>query len=143
MSPLFQRFSEPGRQAVVFAQDEARALGHDCIGTEHLLLGLLREEEGSAARVLASLGVDTDTVRELVGRGDAVATGMIPFTPPAKKSLELALRESLELGHTYVGTEHLLLALMHEDESVAARILLDLGLDAERVRAATIDDLSG
>jgi ATP-dependent Clp protease ATP-binding subunit ClpC len=147
MSPLSQRFTERGRQAVVFAQSEARELGHDYIGTEHLLLGLLRQEESTAARVMQALGVPTDEVRARViasvGRGDKAAVGQIPFTPLAKKGLELALRESLELGHTYVGTEHLLLGLTREGESVAARVLLDLGLAAERVRAATIDYLSG
>jgi ATP-dependent Clp protease ATP-binding subunit ClpC len=132
---------------VVLAQDESRALGHDYIGTEHLLLGLLREEEGLAAPVLAGLGIAGDEVRALVvrivGRGDEVATGQIPFTPSAKKTLELALREALSLGHNYVGTEHLLLGLVRVNEGVAARVLLDFGADAESVRAALLQMLSG
>ena len=132
---------------MVLAHDEARALSHNYIGTEHLLLGLLREEEGLAARVLDALGVTIDEVRaqvgEIDGRGDEVATGQIPFTPSAKKTLELALREALSLGHNYVGTEHLLLGLVRVNEGVAARVLLDLGADAESVRAALLGMLSG
>src|SRR5207244_6709839 len=127
---MFERFTERGRQVVVFAQDEARLLKHNYIGTEHLLLGLLREEEGMAARVLESLGVRIEAVRSqvarIVGPGDEVTSGQIPFTPRAKKVLEIALREGLSLGHDYIGTEHILLGLVRETEGVAARLLLDL-----------------
>jgi ATP-dependent Clp protease ATP-binding subunit ClpC len=107
---VFERFTERARQVVVLAQDEARALKHNYIGTEHILLGLLREEEGLAARVLESLDIAVEEVRaqvaRIVGQGDEVTTGQIPFTPRAKKVLELALREALSLGHNYIGTEH-------------------------------------
>jgi ATP-dependent Clp protease ATP-binding subunit ClpC len=135
---VFERFTERARQVVVLAQDEARALKHNYIGTEHILLGLLREEEGLAAPVLESLGVTVEEVRaqvaRLVGQGEEVTTGQIPFTPRAKKVLELGLREALSLGHNYIGTEHLLLALIRENEGVAARILLDFDADAEKTR---------
>ena len=137
---MFERFTERARQVVVLAQDEARALKHNYIGTEHILLGLLREEEGLAARVLESLDITVEEVRaqvaRIVGQGDEVTTGQIPFTPRAKKVLELALRESRALGHQYIGTEHILLGLVRENDGVAARILLDLGVDAETVREA-------
>jgi len=133
---LFERFTERARQVVVLAQDEARALKHNYIGTEHILLGLLREEEGLAARVLESLDITVEEVRaqvaRIVGQGDEVTTGQIPFTPRAKKVLELALREALSLGHNYIGTEHILLGLVRENEGVAARILLDFDADARR-----------
>ncbi len=135
---LFERFTERARQVVVLAQDEARALKHNYIGTEHILLGLLREEEGLAARVLESLDITVEEVRaqvaRIVGQGDEVTTGQIPFTPRAKKVLELALREALSLGHNYIGTEHILLGLVRENEGVAARILLDFDADAEKIR---------
>ena len=144
---LFERFTERARQVVVLAQDEARALKHNYIGTEHILLGLLREEEGLAARVLESLDITVEEVRaqiaRIVGQGDEVTTGQIPFTPRAKKVLELALREALALGHNYIGTEHLLLGLMRENEGVAARILLDFDADAEKIRNEVIRMLSG
>jgi hypothetical protein len=144
---VFERFTERARQVVVLAQDEARALRHNYIGTEHILLGLLREEEGLAARVLASLGINVEEVRaqvaRIVGQGDEVTTGQIPFTPRAKKVLELALREGLALGHNYIGTEHILLGLVRENEGVAARILLDFGADAEKIRNEMIRMLSG
>jgi ATP-dependent Clp protease ATP-binding subunit ClpC len=143
---LFERFTERARQVVVLAQDEARALKHNYIGTEHILLGLLREEEGLAARVLESLDITVEEVRaqiaRIVGQGDEVTTGQIPFTPRAKKVLELALREALSLGHNYIGTEHLLLGLVRENEGVAARILLDFDADAEKVRNEVIRMLS-
>src|SRR5207248_887978 len=123
---MFERFTERARQVVVLAQDEARALKHNYIGTEHILLGLLREEEGLAARVLESLDITVEEVRaqvaRIVGQGDEVTTGQIPFTPRAKKVLELALREALSLGHNYIGTEHILLGLVREHEGLAARI---------------------
>jgi ATP-dependent Clp protease ATP-binding subunit ClpA len=142
---VFERFTERARQVVVLAQGEARSLKHGFIGTEHLLLGLLREEEGLAARVLASLEVPYEEVRlrveEIVGVGEEVTTGQIPFTPRAKKVLELALREALSIGHNYIGTEHILLGLVREGSGVASTILGDLGLDAERVRGEVITAL--
>ena len=144
---MFERFTERARQVVVLAQDEARALKHNYIGTEHLLLGLLREEEGLAARVLESLDITVEEVRaqvaRIVGQGDEVTTGQIPFTPRAKKVLELALREALSLGHNYIGTEHILLGLVQEGQGVAARIMLDFGADADRVRAEITRLLGG
>ena len=143
---MFERFTERARQVVVLAQDEARALRHNYIGTEHLLLGLLREEQGLAARVLESFGVTVEEVRvqaaRIVGLGDELATGQIPFTPRSKKILELSLREALSLGHNYIGTEHLLLGLARENEGVAARILLDFGVDAKRIQNETVRMLS-
>src|SRR3954462_14242379 len=144
---LFERFTERARQVVVLAQDEARALKHNYIGTEHILLGLLRDEGGLAARVLESLDITVEEVRaqvaRIVGQGDEVTTGQIPFTPRAKKVLELALREALSLGHNYIGTEHILLGLVGENEGVAARILLDFDADAEKIRNEIIRMLSG
>jgi ATP-dependent Clp protease ATP-binding subunit ClpC len=146
---VFEQFTERARQVVVLAQDEARQLRHNDIGTEHLLLGLLREEEGVGARVLAGLGVTLEEVRsrvvEIVGRGnpDDVTTGQIPFTPRAKKVLELSLREALSLDDNYIGTEHILLAIMHESEGVAARILVALDADAEAIRNEVVRVLSG
>src|SRR5437588_1030712 len=144
---VFERFTERARQVVVLAQDEARALEHNYIGTEHILLGLLREEEGLAARVLESLDITVEEVRaqvaRIVGQGDEVTSGQIPFTPRAKKVLELALREALSLGHNYIGTEHILLGLVRENEGVAARILLDFDADAEKIRNEIIRMLSG
>jgi ATP-dependent Clp protease ATP-binding subunit ClpC len=145
---VFERFTERAKQVVVLAQDEARALKHNYIGTEHILLGLLREEEGLAARVLESLDITVEEVREqvkqLVGEGDEeIVTGQIPFTPRAKKVLELALREALSLGHTYIGTEHVLLGVVRENQGVAARILLDLHADAEKIRNEIMGVLSG
>jgi ATP-dependent Clp protease ATP-binding subunit ClpC len=144
---VFERFTEPARQVVVFAQDEARELKHNYIGTEHILLGLIREEQGLAARVLGSLGVTLEGVRAQVGRiigsGDDVTTGQIPFTPRSKKVLELSLREALALGHNYIGTEHVLLGLAAEREGVACRILLDFGVSPDAVREAVVRALSG
>ena len=144
---MFERFDEHARQVVVLAQDESRALRHNYIGTEHLLLGLLREEEGLAARVLESLDITVEEVRaqiaRIVGQGDEVTTGQIPFTPRAKKVLELALREALSLGHSYIGTEHILLGLVRENEGVAARIMLDFDADSEMIRNEIIRFMSG
>jgi ATP-dependent Clp protease ATP-binding subunit ClpC len=144
---VFERFTERARQVVVLAQEEARALRHNYIGTEHLLLGLLREEEGLAARVLRSLDVELEAVREqvarIVGTGEEATSGQIPFTPRAKKVLELALRQAKAMGHGYIGTEHVMLGLAREGEGVAARILLDLGADAERIRAEILQLLGG
>jgi ATP-dependent Clp protease ATP-binding subunit ClpA len=132
---------------VVLAQDEARALKHNYIGTEHLLLGLLREEEGAAARALEGLDITLEEVRaqvaRIIGQGDELATGQIPFTPRAKKVLELALREALSLGHNYIGTEHLLLGLTREGEGVAMRILVDFDADAGKIREAVVRALAG
>lgn len=142
MVRVFERFTERARQAVVLAQEEVRALGHDSIGTEHVLLGLLRVEEGLAARVLDSFGVAIEDVREEVvrraGRGESPATGQIPFTPEAKETLELALREALALGHNYIGTEHVLLGLLRADQGPALEILRDLGVGHEAVREQVI-----
>jgi ATP-dependent Clp protease ATP-binding subunit ClpC len=144
---VFERFTERARQVVVLAQEEARTLKHNYIGTEHLLLGLLREEEGLGARVLGSLGITVEEVRaqvaRIVGEGDELTSGQIPFTPRAKRVLELALREGLALGHNYIGTEHVLLGLARENSGVAARNLLDEGVDAERIRNAVITLLGG
>jgi ATP-dependent Clp protease ATP-binding subunit ClpC len=144
---VFERFTERARQVVVLAQDEARALKHNYIGTEHILLGLLREEEGLAARSLESLGITVGEVRDqvlqIIGQGDKPTSGQIPFTPRAKKVLELAQREALSLAHNYIGTEHILLGLVRENEGVAARILLYLGADSENVSDAVIRMLSG
>jgi ATP-dependent Clp protease ATP-binding subunit ClpC len=142
---VFERFTERAKQVVVLAQDEARLLKHNYIGTEHILLGLLREEEGLAARVLESLDITLEEVRaqvqRVVGQGNEVATGQIPFTPRAKKVLQLSLKEALAMNHNYIGTEHILLGLARENDGVAARILLNLGADSERVRNAVIESL--
>jgi ATP-dependent Clp protease ATP-binding subunit ClpC len=139
---VFERFTERARQVVVLAQDEALALRHNYIGTEHILLGLLREEEGLAARVLESLQITVEevrgAVRQVVGEGDEVTGGQIPFTPRAKRVLELSLKEAMSLGHNYIGTEHILLGLARENQGVAARILLDFGADQHRIRDAII-----
>jgi len=144
---MFERFTDRARQVIVLAQDEARLFKHNYIGTEHLLLGLLREEEGLAARVLDILGITVEEVHlqvaRIVGQGDAVASGEIPFTPRAKKVLELALREALSFGHDYIGTEHMLLGLVREDTGVGARILLNFGVNANTVRNETVRLLSG
>jgi hypothetical protein len=135
---VFERFTEAARSVVVLAQDEARTLRHNYIGTEHILLGLVSEGEGLAARVLESLGMTLEQTRaevsKLVGSREEVASGQIPFTPRAKKVLELALREALSLSHNYIGTEHILLGLVREKEGVAARVLLGFGADAEKIR---------
>ena len=144
---MFERFTERARQVVVLAQEEARTLKHNYIGTEHILLGLLREEEGLAARVLEGLEITVEEVRSqvirIVGAGEEVTSGQIPFTPRAKKVLELALREALSLGHNYIGTEHILLGLVRENEGVAARILADFDADSEKIRNEIIRMLSG
>jgi ATP-dependent Clp protease ATP-binding subunit ClpC len=143
---LFDRFTESARQVIVLAQDEARALKHNYLGTEHLLLGLLREESGLASRVLQSLDMTLEEVRaqvaRIVGEGETVATGQIPFTPRAKKALEFSLKEALSLNHNYVGTEHLLLGLVRENDGVAAGILLDFDAHAEKIRNEIIRLLS-
>jgi ATP-dependent Clp protease ATP-binding subunit ClpC len=140
---MFERFTERARRVVVLAQEEARELDHNYIGTEHLLLGLLREGEGMAARVLDELGISRLAVREqvvkLIGRGRSTPSGHIPFTPRAKKALELSLREALQLSHNHIGTEHVLLGLIREGEGVAAQVLVELGADLNRVRAKVLE----
>ena len=135
---MFERFTDRARRVVVLAQEEARMLHHDYIGTEHLLLGLIREGEGVAAKALESLGISLEAVRqhvgEITGQGQQAPSGHIPFTPRAKKVLELSLREALQLGHNYIGTEHILLGLIREDEGVAAQVLVKLGADPSRIR---------
>ncbi len=144
---MFERFTEKARRVVVYAQEEARMLNQNYIGTEHLLLGLIREQDGIAAKALESLSISLEDVHQqvedLIGKGTFVPTGHIPFTPRAKKVLELSLREALQLGHNYIGTEHILLGLIREGEGVAAQVLLNLGADLEKVRSAVIQLLSG
>jgi ATP-dependent Clp protease ATP-binding subunit ClpC len=140
---MFERFTDRARRVVVLAQEEARELGHTYIGTEHILLGLLREPESVAARALEALGIGLDAVRqqvrEIIGQGEiATLPSHIPFTPRAKKVLELSLREALQLGHNYIGTEHILLGLIREGEGVAAQVLVKLGADLNRVRQQVI-----
>ncbi|MEA2842726.1 MAG: ATP-dependent Clp protease ATP-binding subunit ClpC [Actinomycetota bacterium] len=135
---MFERFTDRARRVVVLAQEEARLLDHDYIGTEHLLLGLIQEREGLAAKALEELGISLDNVRtqvvDMIGRGVRAPKGHIPFTARAKKVLEFSLRSALELGHNYIGTEHILLGLIREGTGVAAQVLGRLGADAQRVR---------
>ena len=144
---MFERFTDRARRVVVLAQEEARILSHNYIGTEHILLGLLREGEGVAAKALQSLGLQLEAVRqqveEIIGKGQHAPSGHIPFTPRAKKVLELSLREALQLGHDYIGTEHILLGLLSEGEGVAAQVLVRLGADLKRVRQQVIQVLHG
>ena len=144
---MFERFTDRARRVVVLAQDEARALNHNYIGTEHLLLGLIHEGEGVAAKALESMDISLDAVRaqvvEIIGEGQAAPSGHIPFTPRAKKVLELSLREALQLGHNYIGTEHILLGLLREGEGVAAQVLTKLGADLSTVRQTVMQMLSG
>jgi ATP-dependent Clp protease ATP-binding subunit ClpC len=144
---VFERFTDRARRVVVLAQEEARMLNHNYIGTEHILLGLAHEEEGVGGRALASLDISLETVRqevrETIGEGEEAPTGHIPFTPRAKKVLELSLREALQLGHNYIGTEHILLGLVREGEGVAAQVLEKLGADLNRVRQTVVQQLSG
>jgi ATP-dependent Clp protease ATP-binding subunit ClpA len=146
---MFERFTDRARRVVVLAQEEARLLNHDYIGTEHLLLGLAHEGQGVAAKALEVLGIRLEAIRsqveEIIGRGEseAASSGHIPFTPRAKKVLELSLRESQQLGHNYIGTEHILLGLIREGQGVAAQVLVKLGADFSRVRQQVIQLLSG
>ncbi len=144
---MFERFTERARMVVVLAQEEARHFNHNYIGTEHLLLGLLREDEGVAARALGSLNVTLDEVREqvesIVGYGMEETSGHAPFTPRSKRHLEFALREALRLGHSYIGTEHILLGLVSENEGVAALVLSNLGADPDKVRREVVGVLGG
>ena len=139
---MFERFTDRARRVVVLAQEEARMLDHNYIGTEHLLLGLIHEGEGVAAKALEAMGISLDAVRqqveEIIGRGQEAPSGHIPFTPRAKRVLELSLRESGQLGHNYIGTEHILLGLIREGEGVAAQVLVKLGADLNRVRQMVI-----
>jgi ATP-dependent Clp protease ATP-binding subunit ClpC len=144
---MFERFTDRARRVVVLAQEEARMLNHNYIGTEHILLGLIHEGEGVAAKALESLGISLDAVRqqveEIIGQGQQAPSGHIPFTPRAKKVLELSLREALQLGHNYIGTEHILLGLIREGEGVAAQVLVKLGADLNKVRQQVIQLLNG
>src|SRR6202140_5554572 len=144
---MFERFTDRARRVLVLAQEEARLLNHNFIGTEHILLGLIHEGEGVAAKALESLGISLEAVREKVeetiGPAGSSTTGSPPFTPRAKKGLELSLREGLQLGHNYIGTEHMLLGLVRENEGVAATVLKDLGADVELVRQKVISMLAG
>ena len=144
---MFERFTDRARRVVVLAQEEARMLNHNYIGTEHILLGLIHEGEGVAAKALEALGISLEGVRaqveEIIGQGQQAPSGHIPFTPRAKKVLELSLREALQLGHNYIGTEHILLGLIREGEGVAAQVLVKLGADLNRVRQQVIQLLSG
>ncbi|MFQ6171033.1 ATP-dependent Clp protease ATP-binding subunit [Oryzobacter sp. R7] len=144
---MFERFTDRARRVVVLAQEEARGLNHNYIGTEHILLGLIHEGEGVASKALESLGISLEAVREqvqeIIGQGQQAPTGHIPFTPRAKKVLELSLREALQLGHNYIGTEHILLGLIREGEGVAAQVLVKLGADLSRVRQQVIQLISG
>src|SRR5216684_4089074 len=144
---MFERFTDRARRVVVLAQEEARTLNHNYIGTEHVLLGLIHEGEGVAAKALESLGISLEAVRrqveEIIGQGQQAPSGHIPFTPRAKKVLELSLREALQLGHNYIGTEHILLGLIREGEGVAAQVLVKLGADLNRVRQQVIQLLHG
>jgi ATP-dependent Clp protease ATP-binding subunit ClpC len=144
---MFERFTDRARRVVVLAQEEARMLNHNYIGTEHILIGLIHEGEGVAAKSLESLGISLEVVRrqveEIIGQGQQAPSGHIPFTPRAKKVLELSLREALQLGHNYIGTEHILLGLIHEGEGVAAQVLVKLGADLDRVRQQVIQLLHG
>lgn len=144
---MFEKFTDKARRVVVLAQEEAKLLNHNYIGTEHILLGLIHEGEGVAAKSLEALGINLESVREqvqeIIGQGQQAPTGHIPFTPRAKKVLELSLREALQLGHSYIGTEHLLLGLIREGEGVAAQVLTKLGADTNKVRQQVIQLLSG
>jgi ATP-dependent Clp protease ATP-binding subunit ClpC len=143
---MFERFTDRALRVIVLAQEEARMLNHERIGTEHFLLGLSREGEGVAAKALESLGVSLDALRmqveEIVGQGQQDPGDHIPFTPRAKKMLELALRESMDLGHKHIGTEHILLGLVREGEGVGAQVLAKLGIDLNRVRQEVVHLLS-
>lgn len=144
---MFERFTDRARRVVVLAQEEARLLQHNYIGTEHLLLGLLTEQQGIAGQTLTALDIDSEKARqqieEMIGKGPQPPTGHIPFTPRAKKVMELALREALQLGHNYIGTEHILLGLIREGEGVAAQILVQLGAGLNQVRIKVLQILQG
>ena len=140
---MFERFTDRARRAVVLAQEEARLLNHAYIGTEHILLGLLNEEDGIGAQALGRQGVELEAMRraveQIIGMGPTIPSGHIPFTPRAKKVLELSLRESIALGHNYIGTEHILLGLIREGEGVACQVLTNAGVDFGKLRADAVD----
>jgi ATP-dependent Clp protease ATP-binding subunit ClpC len=144
---MFQRFTDRARRVVVLAQDEARVLGHNYIGTEHILLGLINEGEGVAAKALTTMGLSLEATRQqiedIIGRGEGTREGHIPFTPRAKKVLELSLNEARQLGHDYIGTEHILLGLIREGDGVAAQVLVSFGANLNRVRQQVIRLLHG
>src|SRR5579872_1268778 len=144
---MFERFTDRARRVLVLAQEEARQLNHSFIGTEHLLLGLLKEGEGIGAKALDSMGVSLEVARravvETLGPAGAARTGSPPFTPRAKKVLELSLREAIQLGHNYIGTEHILLGVIREGEGVASHVLMSLGADLSRTRQQVIQLLKG
>ena len=145
---MFQRFTDRARRTIVFAQEEARGLNHNWIGTEHLLLAVIREGHGVGAKALESMQISLDAARQqvesIIGRGqNPVGDGHIPFTPRAKKVLELSLREALQLGHNYIGTEHILLGMIREGDGVAAQVLVSLGCDLNRARQQVIQLLHG
>src|SRR6266480_4228095 len=144
---MFERFTDRARRVVVLAQEEARMLNHNYIGTEHILLGLIHEGEGVAAKALESLGISQEAVRQqveqIVGRGQQAPSGHIRFTPRAKKVLELSLRESVQLGHNYIGPEHILLGMVREGDGMAAQVLVTLGADLNRVRQQVIQLVHG
>jgi ATP-dependent Clp protease ATP-binding subunit ClpC len=144
---MFERFTDRARRVVVLAQQEARMLDHNYIGTEHILLGLIREGDGMAARALMAMGIGLDAMRQavedIIGRGAQSPSGHIPFTPRAKKVLELSLREALQLGCDYIGTEHILLGLIREGDGVAAQVLVGAGVDLNRARQQVIELLHG
>jgi ATP-dependent Clp protease ATP-binding subunit ClpA len=144
---MFERFSDPARRVVVLAQEESRMLNHNYIGTEHFLLGLVHEGHGVAAQVLEASGISLESVRDsvmrIIGLGQTPPTGHIPFTPRAKKVLDLSLREALQLGQNYIGTEHILLGLIREGEGVAAQVLVQLGLDLISARQKVMELLHG
>jgi ATP-dependent Clp protease ATP-binding subunit ClpC len=144
---MLQRFTDRARRVVVLAQEEARMLNHNYIGTEHILLALIDEGDGSGIKALELLGISLDAVRkqveEIIGQGQHTPSGHIPFTPRAKKVLELSLREAVQLGHDYIGTEHILLGLIREGDGVAAQVLVKLGADLNRVRQQVIQLISG
>ena len=144
---MFERFTDRARRVVVLAQEEARMLDHNWIGTEHILLGLIHEGQGVAAEALTALGISLAAMRQavedIIGRGQKAPSGHIPFTPRSKKVLELALREALQLGSDYIGTEHILLALIREGDGVAAQVLVGAGVDLNRARQQVIAILHG
>ncbi len=144
---MFERFTDRARRVVVLAQEEARRLDHNYIGTEHILLGLLRDGEGVAVEALDGLGISLEETRakveEIIGRGSDQPSGHIPFTPRAKKVLELSLREALELGTDYIGTEHILLGLIREGQGVAAQVLVDLGAGLDQTREKVLELIRG
>jgi ATP-dependent Clp protease ATP-binding subunit ClpC len=144
---MFERFTDRARRVVVLAQEEARMRNHSFIGTEQILLALIDEGVGTGVKALESLGISLDAVRqqveEIIGQGQHAPSGHIPFTPRAKKVLELSLRESVQLGHDYIGTEHILLGLIRQGDGVAAQVLVKLGADLNRVRQQVIQLISG